>query len=401
MPVPAAVSAAAKAAKLLTAYRKRGGRLWWLIALALVVPAMPAAGCTTLMLLVATTIGGDDDALAAAVAATVNVDVLPPAATALLPDVQRILASSCPELPVAWLIAQVEVESGWNEHAYSPAGAAGLVQMMRGSWAEAGGALDGWATDARPVDAHAVWDPITHLEVAVKWMCGNLRSIGPHVAETDKPLTVLQAMAVCHIAGCLRVTSSVSGVPQPGEAGCEAACSADVQNYVTQVTSLYAAYSAIGPANADTGPLPGAPMPYTGVAGGCVVDDPTSAGCLTPTAAHLYAQVTTAFGTWPWSVTCWDAHAWNPSSDHPRGRACDYTVGTIGQHPSDADNAVGWQLADWLTAHAGALRVSYVIWQGQIWQPSRGWRPYSGGGVYDPTDATGGHYDHVHVSTSE
>ena len=28
-----------------------------------------------------------------------------------------------------------------------------------------------------------------------------------------------------------------------------------------------------------------------------------------------------------------------------------------------------------------------------------GWgHPYTGGGVYDPNDAVGGHYDHIHVS---
>ncbi len=59
-------------------------------------------------------------------------------------------------------------------------------------------------------------------------------------------------------------------------------------------------------------------------------------------------------------------------------------------------------MAEWLRANADALDVSYVIWAGRTWSPSRaseGWRPYTGGGVYDPTDATGGHHDHVHVST--
>jgi hypothetical protein len=399
MPVPAVVTAASKAAKAVKAYRDHGGRLWWLLVPAALSIGLPAFGCTALILIAATTVGSDDDALASAADATTNLAALPAAAAVLLPDVQRILSASCPELPVAWLVAQVEVESGWDEHAYSPAGAAGLVQMLRGSWAEAGGGLDGWPADGRPVDSHPVWDPVVHLEIAVPWMCVNLRTITQHVAETGKSLTPLQAMAVCHIAGCSRVIGSATGIPQPGEAGCDAACSAAIEGYVTRVTDLYQAYSASGPAH--DGPLPAAPWPSTGGGGGCVVDDPTTAGCVTPTAAHLFEQVRAAFGPWQWGVTCWDAHAWNPSSDHPRGKACDYTVGAIGEHPTDADKAVGWQLADWLTTHAGALRVNYVIWQGQIWRPLRGWRPYSGGGVYDPSDATGGHYDHVHVSTTE
>jgi hypothetical protein len=298
-------------------------------------------------------------------------------------------------------VAQIEVESGWNERAYSSAGAAGLVQMMRDSWGEAGGGLDSWPADGRPADTHPVWDPVVHLEVAVPWMCVNLRSITQHVAATGKPLTALQAMAVCHIAGCSRVTDSATGMPEPGEAACDAACSADIQNYVRLVTDLHETYAANGPVRAVAGALPAAPQPYEGTGGGCVVDDPTTTGCLTPATAHLYEQVHAAFGPWPWGVTCWDAHAWNPLSDHPRGAACDYTVGVIGQHPADTDEAVGWQLADWLTTYAAALRVKYVIWQGQTWQPSSGWRPYSGGGVYDPSEATGGHYDHVHVSTAE
>lgn len=63
--------------------------------------------------------------------------------------------------------------------------------------------------------------------------------------------------------------------------------------------------------------------------------------------------------------------------------------------------ARGWLLADWLRTHAGPLHVRYLIWQGQYW--GRGdptWSPYTGGGVYDPHDPTGGHYDHVHVSTT-
>ncbi len=49
------------------------------------------------------------------------------------------------------------------------------------------------------------------------------------------------------------------------------------------------------------------------------------------------------------------------------------------------------------------LHISYLIWQGRYWPPSTpdedGWgRAYSGGGIYDVNDPTGGHYDHVHLS---
>ncbi|MDL5154439.1 hypothetical protein [Actinomycetospora termitidis] len=60
-------------------------------------------------------------------------------------------------------------------------------------------------------------------------------------------------------------------------------------------------------------------------------------------------------------------------------------------------------MATFLRENASELGVRYVIWQGRIWSRGAGdqggWgRPYDGGGVYDPSDATGGHYDHVHVS---
>ncbi|NLT53664.1 MAG: hypothetical protein GXX79_03650 [Actinomycetales bacterium] len=146
-----------------------------------------------------------------------------------------------------------------------------------------------------------------------------------------------------------------------------------------------------------------APQPYPGGPTGCTVPDPTgTGGCVTGATAWLLAQVAAHVHRGP--VSCWDAHTWNPASDHPAGRACDYTLGALGSFPGPAEVARGWALATWLRAYAVPLRVAYVIWQGRIWslaRSSEGWRPYTGGGVYDPTDATGGHYDHVHVSLTQ
>ena len=147
----------------------------------------------------------------------------------------------------------------------------------------------------------------------------------------------------------------------------------------------------------------GVTRPFTGVSAGCSVPDPTgTAGCVTPAMAWLLTESTAAFGPLP--TSCWDEHAWNPTSDHPLGKGCDTTFGALGRHPGPADQARGWAYAEWLRANAQPLRVSYMIWAGRIWSATRdddGWRPYTGGGVYDPDDATGGHYDHVHVSTSQ
>lgn len=150
--------------------------------------------------------------------------------------------------------------------------------------------------------------------------------------------------------------------------------------------------------------LPARPPPYTGGPTGCVVPDPTgTGGCVTAATAHLLAATHLAFDGWRWGVSCWDEHAWSPGSDHPLGRACDFTVGGAGRMPSTAEADVGWALAEWYRVHADGLQVSYVIWSGRIWSADRtdqGWRAYDGGGVYDPAEPTGGHYDHVHVSLS-
>lgn len=133
------------------------------------------------------------------------------------------------------------------------------------------------------------------------------------------------------------------------------------------------------------------------------VDDPTSTGQITRRMLHTYQEVQRAFGGWPWGIGCWDPHAWNPTSDHPRGRACDFTVGTLGRFPGEAQRATGWQLARWAQTNAAALGISYIIWDGRIWSPTRpseGWRTYSGGGIYDTTSPTGGHYDHLHTSVA-
>lgn len=127
------------------------------------------------------------------------------------------------------------------------------------------------------------------------------------------------------------------------------------------------------------------------------VTDPTgTGGMVTPRTAAWVAQARQNLGTL--SMSCWDAHVWNPTSDHPRGKACDIMVGTDARKSSPA-RARGDQIANWSVKTAGQTGVRYVIWYGKIWSARRGtWIPYNGGGVYSPTDATGGHYDHVHVS---
>ena len=141
---------------------------------------------------------------------------------------------------------------------------------------------------------------------------------------------------------------------------------------------------------------------------GCTVRDPTTDGCITPTTAYALEQVAAAFGGYRRgpvinSTGCHAARPANPTSDHPLGKGCDLFPGQGGRFAQGAELDNGWRVADWLRANSDALGVRYIIWQGRIWAPGDedqgGWgRRYSGGGVYDPSDAVGGHYDHIHVS---
>ncbi len=126
-------------------------------------------------------------------------------------------------------------------------------------------------------------------------------------------------------------------------------------------------------------------------------DPTTGRGCLTPRMLNIATQLM-AQG---WNISCWDEHAWNPNSDHPHGRACDVFPGRGGVLPGLDQKTRGDALAASLRASATQTGLSYLIWYGKQWSVNRaddGWRPYSGGGVYDPASITGGHFDHVHIS---
>ncbi len=151
-------------------------------------------------------------------------------------------------------------------------------------------------------------------------------------------------------------------------------------------------------------PCPGAPGSFTGLGGNfppqpCSIrPDPTTGhGCLTPRTLALARQLQNQ----GWRLSCWDAHAWNPTSDHPLGRACDVFPGRAGNLPTPAQKRAGDSLAAALQSSSAQTGVHYLIWYGRIWDIKRddeGWRTYNGGGIYNPRDITGGHYDHIHIS---
>ena len=178
--------------------------------------------------------------------------------------------------------------------------------------------------------------------------------------------------------------------------------------YVQRILELKSKYEGPGNGggggngdNIDPGDYPPEPQIY---------EDPTPgsehAGKVT---ARTYRMITSVMQKYPQIKTaalyCWDAHPANPTSDHPMGRACDIPFYGCDQGNLDASNdpltgkVAGNGAAQWLISNAKSFGISYIIWQGRIWEPGKGWYAYDGaGGIYDPNDCSGGHYDHIHVS---
>ncbi|WP_379629778.1 hypothetical protein [Pseudonocardia sp. GCM10023141] len=171
-----------------------------------------------------------------------------------------------------------------------------------------------------------------------------------------------------------------------------------------------AASTAGGNGSPGCGPSgPGGMVPaFPGGTGGCVEDDPTTTGCVTATTRYALAQAEGAFGGLRKgpiirSTSCYSPRPPSQKSDHPLGKACDLFPGTAGSFAWGPEQENGWRAAEWFRSNADALQISYVIWQGRIWisgvPDQNGWgREYTGGGIHDASDATGGHYDHLHVS---
>lgn len=133
-----------------------------------------------------------------------------------------------------------------------------------------------------------------------------------------------------------------------------------------------------------------------------LVNDPTTSGQITRRMLSVYQQALAAFPDTSWS--CYSPRP-GTQSEHPLGRACDVTFGNaIGSYPTAGQIEAGWAVTNWLKDNADTLGVEYLIWQGQIWslaRDSEGWRAYNGGGMHNPTNVTGGHYDHLHITVNE
>jgi hypothetical protein len=96
-----------------------------------------------------------------------------------------------------------------------------------------------------------------------------------------------------------------------------------------------------------------------------------------------------------WSIGGYRASSSYSKSDHHTGHALDVMVSS--GEPSDAQVAVGNQIAYWFTQNPGVFGVKYVIWNNQIYTPN-GVKRYTSSSYNTTTDPTGAHRDHVHIS---
>ena len=301
--------------------------------------------------------------------------------------------SICSEITPALIAAQLKQESGFNPDATSPVGAQGIAQFMPGTWASSGkdGDGDGIADPWNPQDA--IWSQ-------GNFMCDLVRQL-----EEDPSLRPLQDLALAAYNAGLGAVQDYNGIP-PYE---------ETQNYVATIKANMASFAATGSSAAE--------QSATDLVNGTPVDssifppeemsepDPTpGAHGVARVTPRTYTMIMAVMAAYPQIVLpalyCWDAHTYNPRSEHPKGRACDipfYSCTQVDARRS-ADPATGTEAgnaaANWLVQNAQSFGVYYVIWRGQIWYARTGtWEPYDGaGGLYNPSDCSGGHYDHIHVS---
>jgi hypothetical protein len=161
----------------------------------------------------------------------------------------------------------------------------------------------------------------------------------------------------------------------------EVLLTADKRQVVRWVNADYLANNKPKPEKVETS----SDAPSTGTSTGGISTAPCADGSsvesgLTAGAIAVYRAVCAAFPE-PTTYGGYDGHG-----EHADGRAID--IMTSGD--------MGYQIAEWLRANAGALGIRDIIYSQRIWTPeqaSAGWRYMS-----DRGSTTANHYDHVHVA---
>jgi hypothetical protein len=127
----------------------------------------------------------------------------------------------------------------------------------------------------------------------------------------------------------------------------------------------------------------------------CSINDPTTAGCITPRTNHAMREAQKAGFTR--YVSCFRAgNKW----EHPKGRACDFSTNPSGFNGTaqGGDKDYGANLASFFVKNAIALGVMYVVWFCEIWHVGAGWRKYNTAGSVCGDNPSPDHTNHVHVS---
>ncbi|QIX27327.1 hypothetical protein ncot_12485 [Nocardioides sp. JQ2195] len=117
-----------------------------------------------------------------------------------------------------------------------------------------------------------------------------------------------------------------------------------------------------------------------GLGGSCTNGTSVASG-VSPNIVKVHEAVCAAFP----EITTYGT--FRGDGEHAQGIAVDIMV----------SGARGWEVAEFVRAHASELGVSYAIYSQKIWsvqRSSEGWR-----GMSDRGSTTANHYDHVHVTT--
>ena len=256
---------------------------------------------------------------------------------------------------------------------------------MPGTWASVG-------EDFNKDGKINVWDPADAIPTQGKYMCNLAAQVEAYIKSGDIKGDVVELTLASYNAGLGNVLNA-GGIPDFPE----------TIKYVQRILEAKSKYEAPGGGGdvAPPGGYPPEPQDH---------EDPTPgnqhSGKVTK---RTYVMITAVMAKYPQIKTpalyCWDSHPANPTSDHPMGKACD--IPFYGCYKENADRSndpltgkvAGDGAAQWLIENSKKYGISYIIWQGRIWEPDKGWYAYDGaGGIYDPSDCAGGHYDHIHVS---
>jgi murein DD-endopeptidase MepM/ murein hydrolase activator NlpD len=173
-----------------------------------------------LVMLLVVLLGGGLVADAAAVGAPGQ--LRPGAVPAGYEPLLRRASRTCAGVTAPLLAAQIEVESGWNPRAVSPAGAQGLAQFMPATWAGAG--VDG--------DGDGVRDPFNPADVIASQAAFLCQLLAAVTADRRLVGDRLDLALAAYNAG-LGAVQRAGGIPPYPE----------TQNYVRRIRVLIADYA--------------------------------------------------------------------------------------------------------------------------------------------------------------